>query len=61
MSKSKPFLAWVGGKRKLIDKLIQYTLSNFNNYYEPFLGVVHYFLTSLINATMLIYLILILI
>ena len=38
MSKSKPFLVWVGGKRKLIDKLMQYIPAKFNNYYEPFLG-----------------------
>lgn len=34
----KPFFAWVGGKRKLVDKLLSYIPEGLNNYYEPFLG-----------------------
>ena len=37
-NKSKPFIVWVGGKRKIIDKLMEYIPSGLNNYYEPFLG-----------------------
>ena len=37
-NKSKPFLVWVGGKRKIIDKLVEHIPSEINNYYEPFLG-----------------------
>ncbi|HJD56060.1 MAG TPA: Dam family site-specific DNA-(adenine-N6)-methyltransferase [Rickettsia endosymbiont of Pyrocoelia pectoralis] len=33
----KPFINWVGGKRKIADKLIEYIPSGLNNYYEPFL------------------------
>lgn len=35
---AKPILKWAGGKRQLIDKLIQYMPKNYNNYYEPFVG-----------------------
>jgi len=34
----KPFINWVGGKRKIADKLISYIPEGLNNYYEPFLG-----------------------
>ncbi|MCP5374911.1 MAG: Dam family site-specific DNA-(adenine-N6)-methyltransferase [Rickettsiaceae bacterium] len=37
-NKSQPFIVWVGGKRKIIDKLMEYIPSSLNNYYEPFLG-----------------------
>lgn len=37
-NKSKPFIVWVGGKRKIVDKLLEYIPTNLNNYYEPFLG-----------------------
>ena len=37
-NKVQPFLQWVGGKRKLTDKLIQHMPNESNNYYEPFLG-----------------------
>jgi DNA adenine methylase len=36
--KAEPFIKWAGGKRSLIDKLIENVPSNFNNYYEPFVG-----------------------
>lgn len=36
--KSQPFLQWVGGKRKITDKLIKHIPTGLNNYYEPFLG-----------------------
>lgn len=34
----QPFIKWVGGKRQLINKILEKTPKNFNNYYEPFLG-----------------------
>lgn len=34
--KAKPFVKWVGWKRQIIDKLIQYMPESFNNYFEPF-------------------------
>ena len=36
--KPQPFLQWVGGKRKIVDKLVEHIPSGLNNYYEPFLG-----------------------
>lgn len=38
MTKLKPFLQWVGGKRQLIPVLESYIPKNFNTYYEPFIG-----------------------
>lgn len=38
MSKIKPIIKWVGGKSKIIHKIITHLPSEFNNYYEPFLG-----------------------
>ena len=35
---AKPFVKWVGGKRSLLDELMARAPSDFNNYYEPFLG-----------------------
>lgn len=34
----KPFLKWAGGKRSIVNTLIEKTPKFFNNYYEPFLG-----------------------
>ncbi len=34
----RPFFQWVGGKRKIVDKLIERIPLGLNNYYEPFLG-----------------------
>lgn len=34
----KPFFQWLGGKRKIVDKLIERIPLGLNNYYEPFLG-----------------------
>ena len=36
--KIKPFLKWVGGKQRLIDKIYPYVPSDFSEYREPFLG-----------------------
>ena len=33
-----PFLKWAGGKRQLLDKIIDRMPKSFNNYYEPFIG-----------------------
>lgn len=33
-----PFVKWAGGKRYLVKKLISLMPSNFNDYYEPFVG-----------------------
>ena len=33
-----PFLKWAGGKRQLLDKIIDMMPKSFNNYYEPFIG-----------------------
>jgi DNA adenine methylase len=38
MDLPKPFVKWAGGKRQLIEQLIQYAPSHFNGYFEPFLG-----------------------
>lgn len=35
---AKPIVKWAGGKRQLIDKLLEYMPKEFNNYYEPFIG-----------------------
>ena len=38
MIKGKPFVKWAGGKRQIIDKLLEYAPKEFNTYYEPFVG-----------------------
>ena len=38
MIKGKPFVKWAGGKRQIIDKLKEYIPTEFNTYYEPFVG-----------------------
>ena len=38
MLKAKPFVKWAGGKRQIIDKLIKLTPTEYNTYYEPFIG-----------------------
>ena len=37
-AKPKPFVKWVGGKRSILDKILQHLPKNFHNYYEPFVG-----------------------
>jgi len=34
----KPFVKWAGGKRQLLNDLLYNIPSNFNNYFEPFVG-----------------------
>lgn len=38
MIKGKPFVKWAGGKRQIIDKLLQYVPDEYDTYYEPFVG-----------------------
>ena len=38
MIKGKPFVKWAGGKRQILDKLNKYVPTNFDTYYEPFVG-----------------------
>lgn len=35
---AKPIVKWAGGKRQLIDKLLELMPKNYNNYFEPFVG-----------------------
>jgi len=37
-TKAKPFVKWVGGKRQLLDELIQRLPTEFSGYFEPFVG-----------------------
>ena len=36
--KQIPILRWIGGKKRIINSIIENIPKNFNNYYEPFLG-----------------------
>lgn len=38
MEKAKPFIKWVGGKRQLLDHIEQNLPTEFNNYFELFIG-----------------------
>lgn len=38
MLKGKPFVKWAGGKRSIIDKLVELSPKTYNTYYEPFVG-----------------------
>ena len=38
MIKGKPFVKWAGGKRQIINKLKELVPSEFDTYYEPFVG-----------------------
>ena len=38
MIKIKPFVKWAGGKRQILDKLKSFMPSDYNTYYEPFVG-----------------------
>lgn len=38
MIKGKPFVKWAGGKRQILDKLLNYVPDEYNTYYEPFIG-----------------------
>lgn len=35
---AKPIVKWAGGKRQIIDKLLEHMPEKYNNYYEPFIG-----------------------
>jgi DNA adenine methylase len=34
----KPFIRWVGGKSRLVSRILPHAPTNIRNYYEPFLG-----------------------
>ena len=34
----KPFIRWVGGKSRLVSRILPHVPTNIRNYYEPFLG-----------------------
>lgn len=34
----KPFIRWVGGKSRLVSRILPHSPTNIRNYYEPFLG-----------------------
>ncbi|SFP13055.1 DNA adenine methylase [Hydrogenimonas thermophila] len=34
----KPIVKWVGGKRQLLDDLMRFMPTNYNRYFEPFIG-----------------------
>ena len=36
--KLQPFVKWAGGKRQVLDKLVEYMPKKFRHYYEPFVG-----------------------
>lgn len=36
--KQIPILRWIGGKKRIINSIIENIPQNFNNYYEPFIG-----------------------
>src|SRR5699024_4762605 len=38
VTKARPFVKWVGGKRQLLDDLIQRLPETFAGYFEPFIG-----------------------
>lgn len=38
ISEPKPFLKWVGGKRQLLPEIHKWMPSDYNNYFEPFVG-----------------------
>lgn len=38
MIEARPFIKWAGGKKQLLDKLLAFAPSSFENYFEPFLG-----------------------
>ncbi len=38
MIKGKPFVKWAGGKRQILDKLKEHVPTEYNTYYEPFVG-----------------------
>lgn len=41
----QPFVKWAGGKRQIMDKLLEFKPKKFRHYYEPFVGGDYYFNT----------------
>lgn len=46
VSRVKPFIRWVGGKSRLLPRILPYVPQRIKNYYEPFLGGGAVFLAS---------------
>src|SRR5690349_20261526 len=42
----KPFIRWVGGKSRILPRILPYVPQQIKNYYEPFLGSGAVFLAS---------------
>lgn len=38
MNKPEPIIKWAGGKRQLLERIIERLPKSFNSYYEPFIG-----------------------
>lgn len=38
VEKARPFVKWAGGKRNILDQLVNRLPKSINNYYEPFVG-----------------------
>jgi len=51
--RAKPFIKWVGGKQAIATTLVEYFPSDFQAYYEPFIGGGSVFLTLLPNEAVI--------
>ena len=51
--RAKPFIKWVGGKQAIATTLVDYFPSDFQTYYEPFIGGGSVFLTLLPNEAII--------
>ncbi len=55
LTKAKPFVKWVGGKRSIVKELLARIPQEINNYYEPFVGggALFYSLHNKVNKSFL--------